>query len=210
MVVALDSDHFAEATMRELAASQSLFGATPVVLGTDLFTDAVRREFLLGSVEQMAVSPTVFLFREGKLDAKDISAFKSHAKLFEELRGGGEAAFSDFPKELFAVGDALVERNKKTTWVAYQRALLIGHAEEEIFWTLVRQVKNMALVKSGGTIADLGTSSDNVYRKAVAGAKNFSLPELTKLHGDLVALFHDSHRGNFDFDVGLERWLLTI
>ena len=94
--------------------------------------------------------------------------------------------------------------------MAYERSLLAGVSEEELFWGFVRQLKNMALVHEGATMNDLGTKSDYVYKKAVSAAKHFKKEELSRLHGELVVIWHDAHRGLLDFDTALERWALRI
>lgn len=126
-----------------------------------------------------------------------------------------EAKKPDFNKSgfnIFALTDALGERDRGELWLASQQAHKAGIASEEIFWKLVWQVKNMLLVAQMGIASEKVTSlKPFVLEKSKRASKNYTIPELSHLSGELVRLWHESKRhSGRDFGLELEHLMLKI
>ena len=48
------------------------------------------------------------------------------------------------------------------------------------------------------------------FRKAILYTKNYSKEELIVLSENFIRLYHDNHRGLIDFDLGLEKIVLSL
>ena len=127
----------------------------------------------------------------------------------EELALKGEKiGFFDF-------ANTLGERNKKMLWTLYQDALVEEVASEEVHAMFFWQVKSMlAALKS----KDAGEAGLNpfVFTKAKSYAKNFghttdeAEKKLKEMSTTLFEMYHEAHRGNADFAVALEKFVLGL
>jgi len=107
---------------------------------------------------------------------------------------------------IFSLTDALGERNKKRLWTRYQEALRAGSAPEEIHGILFWQLKTLLLVSKGATAG----IKPFVITKAKHFLGNYTENELEDLTKSFVDLYHDARRGKIDFDIGLEKILLSL
>ena len=109
---------------------------------------------------------------------------------------------------LFLLTNALAGRERKKLWLLCQQALAAGVTEEEIFWKLVWQIKTLLLVKNSP--APPSAMKPFVLEKTRQALGNFKSGELENLSAQLVALWHDARRGQTDFDLGLEKLVLSV
>jgi len=151
-----------------------------------------------------------FAFLENKVADKLVKKIEKAGGKVEEFTNASEVAGKKPEFNLFALCDALGNRDRKQLWILSQQALFAGVTAEEIFWKLVWQTKMILLVaKSPGK--QLKTVKPFVAGKSARFARQYSLTELEKLSGDLVALWHETKRENGpDFALGLERLILSI
>ncbi len=118
---------------------------------------------------------------------------------------------------LFHLTDAFGRKDKKRAWVLYQKALLSGLPAEEVFWKLSWQVKNILLVKRmseeyGKDLKEIikeGKLNSFVAGNCLNFAKDFEIDKLTSLYSDLVDVYHKVRRGKADFEVAVEKFLLS-
>lgn len=181
----LDSDNWSEAKLDELASSQGLFENKFIVYINRLFEDREVKEIVLSKLDAIASSENVFIFLEGAVDKsslKDVTKVAKQVQVFEKIKTKKETF------DVFSLANALRARDKKELWVLYQKALRNNASPESLSGILFWQIKTMLSGRGG----------------------NFSTAELENLARKLIALYHDSHRGLVDFEVGLERWLLTV
>jgi DNA polymerase III delta subunit len=205
-----DAEHFAADQFEELIESKDLFGGKRLVVADRLLEDESALELVESKVEELVGSATVFAFLENKVDQKLIKKIEKAGGKAEEFAGVGSSTSPRPEFNLFALCDALGNRDRKQLWILSQQALFAGVPAEEIFWKLVWQTKMILLVtKSQGKT--LKTVKPFVAGKSARFARQYSLSELEKLSGDLVALWHDTKRENGpDFALGLERLILSI
>jgi hypothetical protein len=129
-------------------------------------------------------SPNNLIFIEDKLPASDIKKYKKYA-IIEDF---SSPTTKTAPKvNVFGIADAFSRRDKIGTWVLYREAVGEGVPPEEISGIIFWKIKTMML----------------------SGSKIFSLSELKKRSSNLVSLYHKAHKGECDFTIGLEEFILS-
>jgi len=88
---------------------------------------------------------------------------------------------------IFRITDAFAEQNKIKTWILYSQAIEAGIPPESISGMLFWKIKTMIL----------------------NGNKIFPLDILKKQSSRIVSLHHRAHRGETDFIIGLEQFILN-
>jgi hypothetical protein len=202
----IQSDSFKVAEFENLIVGQGLFEQKYIVVANSICEVDTVREEIVTRLLDMTQSPNVFVFREGVLDTKTKKEFEKHATKQEEhvVRKGEEQRFN-----IFSLADALGRRDSKALWVLYTRALRACAVPEEIHGTLAWQVRSM-LATSVSKSADEAGQKPFTYSKAKQFLRNYTSEELKKMSSELVALYHDAHRGIHDLDIALERWILRV
>jgi len=139
------------------------------------------------------------------------------SKEIEKYELGGLTAKQEInaPYNPFAICEAFVEKNKAKAWMIYQQALRRGIPDEEVFFKILWQVKNLLLVKKLATagVADITKESGLkpfVAGKAVRAAKNFSEDELVNYSYKMLKIYHEERRGESELPIEFEKFLLCI
>ena len=205
----LEGDSFSVSELQELMGGQGLFSNKYIIDLRRLLEDESVKSETLGLIKELADSPNVFIWVEGKVKAADLKKIEKHSAKVQSFESpkSREAASKPF-FNIFSLGDAFGERNKKKLWTGYIDAL--NHfAVEEIHGTLFWQLKNMIITTKISSAADAGLKPF-VFNKAKVFAKNYSQEELEKLSSELVSISHDSRRGKQDFKIALERFCLSL
>lgn len=212
----LNSENFSSDKLDELVASQGLFFSKFLVFADHVCDDTDMSELLLKRVKDIKESPNFFVFLESKLNKKELEKFEKHAEKVEEfikperkLTKKEALAAKGERVDFFDFTNTLGEKNKKLLWTLYQDALAESVNPEEIHAMFFWQVKSMlAAIKSpDATAAGL---NPYVYTKSKAYAKNYSEEKLEKMSSTLFDMYHKAHRGEVDFPVALERFILEI
>lgn len=120
---------------------------------------------------------------------------------------------------IYNISDAVLAKDRNRAWLLLQKALLAGVDSEEIFWMILRQIKNLLLVKkiSSGPVKIQFPSlikrtglHPYVAKKLFAASRFYAEKELAGYSSELVKLYHNARRGAADFDTGLEKFLIKI
>ena len=188
-----------------MAQGADLFGEKRLVASNRVLENELASVFLTDNLELIASSTTVFIFLEERVEEELLKKISGKSKVEEHQ---AKLTGVDAPFNLFLITNALATRDRKKLWRLYQEALTSGEAEEEIFWKLVWQVKTLLLVQNLKTQPK--TMKDFVWQKNRNALKNFKVGELANLSAQLVRLWHDTRLGLTDFDLGLEKLVLTI
>ncbi len=212
----LNSDNFSEAKLDELIASQGLFYSASIVLADRLCDEEERAEIVLKKLKDISTSPSFFVFLEAKLNKKELEKFTKYATKVEEftkpekiLNKKEKLAAKGEKIDFFEFADALGEKNKRQLWALYQDALRESVASEEVHAILFWQVKSM-LSAARSSDADQAGLNPFVYGKAKAFAKNYGVAKLKEMSAELFHMYHRAHRGEIDFAVALEKFILKI
>lgn len=202
----IDSENFTEEKIKELIVSQDLFAHKYVVGCDHLIGDKKSQEFMLANLTEMKDSVNIFIILEDTLDEKILKQVKKYTEkdLSFDKKLGEERRFN-----IFAVTDALGERNRKRLWVLYQQSLRAGLEDEELFWKFQWMVKHMLFFKKAkdASKSELkGFSKSKIERYA----KNYQTEELEGLSTKLVDLFHAVRRSEREIETGLEEIIFGI
>lgn len=171
---------------REMLLSQigsvSLFGEQSIFVFENFIGDKII-DLKDEEISLLKESLNIFIFKEDKLLAPDLKKFKKHAQI-EEV---SFIALKQKPKiNIFNIADAFAKKDKIQTWTLYIEAISVGIVPEEISGILFWKIKTMIL----------------------NGTKVFKEDELKLRSSELVSLYHMAHRGEVDFTIGLEQFIL--
>jgi DNA polymerase III delta subunit len=165
------------------AMERSLFGESMTVV----FENILKKEDISLSPDELSKlkdSKTVVVFLEEKLLAIDSKKYIKYATI-EDF---STQIVKQAPKmNMFSIADAFARRDKINTWILYRDAVALGAQPEEISGIIFWKIKNMVL----------------------NGTKSFSQDELKNQSSELVSLYHKAHRGESDFVIGLEQFILS-
>ena len=172
-----------KAELFNLAQSVSLFGGVETVIIDQLLKES-EEGYSSADLNILKESPTIFILLEEKLLAADLKKYSPKATILKF----DQPTLKVVPKtNIFQITDSFANRDKIGTWILYRDAILRGAVPEEISGLLFWKIKTLIL----------------------NGTKIFSKEELKSRSSQLVDLYHLAHRGETDFTIGLEQFILT-
>lgn len=167
----------------EYAKSFNLFGETPIIAIDNLIKDG-GIDLSPEDISILGDSKTVFIFLEDKLLVSDVKKYKKNATVLDFTLKEAKT----IPKiNVFGIADSYSFRDKIKTWILYREAIISGASPEEISGIIFWKIKMMIL----------------------SGTKFFTIDELKANSSALVSLYHNAHRGECDFVIGLEQFILS-
>jgi DNA polymerase III delta subunit len=219
--IRIEAGHWTPTVIEEHLGGQGLFSNKYIIFLDRVTENADAKEALPDFIPAMKESANIFIVLEGKILADLKKAVDAQAEKEVESAGaegkksasssasagkssGGKSEFN-----IFALADAIGDRNRFKAWSVYRQAIDSGIEPENILGTLFWQAKSMALASGAKSAGEAGVSPF-VFSKAKKAAGNYSAEELANLTKNFVTLYHDSHRGKVDAELGVERLLLTI
>ncbi len=172
--------------------------------------DARKRNFNISQEERNSI-----IFQCGpdlartsqEIEKLSLSPFRSE-KDNRQIKGALEDNFN-----IFQICDAFASKNKTKVWILFQQALLRGVSAEEIFWKLWWQVKNLLLVEGLLKLNVKNLQKESglhpfVVKKTLSALRNFTGKELSDSSLELVKLYHNARKGEADFGIGMEKFLI--
>ncbi len=220
-----DPYNFDQVKLEELAGSGlGLFGEKRLVAADRLLENKEALQWFEDWLENIIVSANTFVLLENKVDAKLAKKIeKAGGKLGKSELGHpvsnpqrhwmSKLPMSKPQLNPFALTNAFGDRDRKQTWVKLQEALHSGEAAEQVFWRLSWQIKTMLLVKKNEQLAKpspLTSLKPFVLNKTRGQVRKFETEELENISSEMIRLWHDSRRGLMDFELGLERLVLSL
>lgn len=206
-VFRIEPEKWGEVHLEEFIGGQGLFEKKLLIFADRLFENEEAEAAIEKNLKEVAKSDNIFIFLEQKVAKPlllEITEVAEKVQAFESKEAKKKPDFN-----VFSLTDAFGRRDKKKLWVLYQRALQTDAVPEEIHGILFWQVKSM-LLASGAKAATEAGVAPFVFTKAKSFLKNYSVAELQNLSSVLVRMYHDAHRGVHDFEVALERFVLTL
>jgi len=204
--VILDVENFSEAGLDELIQGGGLFDEKHIVALNDLFGDKQWGGAAAERIEGMAKSPSAFVCIDEKVEAKVLKEIGKYA--YKTLHFEKREAEQDERGAVFAIADAVGEKNSTKAWALYQKLLRRGISPEEIHGAIFWQVKSIALAHKTSTANEAGMK-EFPYGKAKRFARNFSEEEIRERLSSLVFLYHDSRaEDSSSLETALEKFLL--
>jgi DNA polymerase III delta subunit len=215
-LIKIDDEILSESRIDELTHGQALFSNKYIVFFNKVFSDKENKELILKKIKDIGKSENIFIFAEGKMDKTSLTKIEKVAEKTEEfvakekvLTKKEELNLRGEKIDFFEFANTLGKRDKKSLWVLYQDALREQVPSEEVHGIFFWQVKSMLLAKKCKT-AEEARMSPYPFQKAREYARNYKDGELEKISGDLVLMYHEAHRGNLDFFVALEKFILGL
>tara|TARA_Y100000310_G_scaffold122869_2_gene121624 strand:+ start:17506 stop:18222 length:717 start_codon:yes stop_codon:yes gene_type:complete len=206
-LIRVDCENFDSSRLVELIHGQGLFEQKQIVVLDSVLEDKEVKDAVLSELKSIADSKNIFVFVEGVIDKKTLSKFEKKAEKVQEFVAKDTVVKKKF--DIFSLTSALGQRDRRKLWVLYQKARMHDVSSEEIHGILFWQIKSMLLACSS---KDTQTSGLNpfVFKKSSSFLKNYSKQEIENLSSKLVTLYHDARRGIYEFDIALERFILSI
>lgn len=164
----------------------SLFGDISIVECVQLFDNAVSKEKVLGLLEEMSESATIFIIDEPFADANRTNKL---AKFSKKLFDAREEKSKDV--EVFTLVDYFIKRDKKNAWVTWLR---------------------LKEKSEGGAIQGaLWWKFTQLWQAAIEGKRTaFSKEECEVFGGKLLRSVVLAHKGEKDLDEELEKLILSL
>ncbi|NCU28674.1 MAG: hypothetical protein EOM85_03340 [Candidatus Moranbacteria bacterium] len=178
----LDVKDLTREALLSLASSVSLFSDQIIIRTDGLIKSDVSLD--KDELEVLSQSRTVFIFTEDKLLSTALTKYKKFATIENFILPEGKPK----PKiNTFDIALYFGKKEKLKTWILYKDAISSGVSPEEISGILFWKIKSLLTLKT----------------------KVFSDNDLKKMASRLVSLYHDSHLGKTDFNIGLEQFILS-
>ncbi len=200
----------------ELAGGQALFSNKYIVSLYKTFDNKENKELILKNIKEFAGSDNIFIFAEGKMDKASIAKIEKNAEKVQEfvkpdkiLNKKEKLALIGEKIDFFEFADALGRKDKRGLWVLYQDALSEQVPAEEVHGIFFWQVKSMLLAKKCKT-AEEAKMKPFPFQKAQEYSRNYKDGELENLSSKLISMYHEAHRGNEDFFIALEKFILEL
>lgn len=181
--VFLSSSNVTKELINNYASSVSLFAGVSIIVIEDLIK---QKEIIFSKeeLEKLKRSQTVFVLLEDKLLVADEKEYKKYSTI--ETFKQKEIKEKNYNKD-FELANAFAQKDKIKTWILYREAIEKGIEPEAISGMLFWKIKNLIL----------------------NGNRVFPLDILKKQSSEIVSLYHKAHRGETDFVVGLEQFILS-
>lgn len=217
----VNTDEWNPDTFAGIATGQGLFESKYIVVLDSLFQNEESAEYLEARMKELKDADHAFVFVEYSPKAPAKKLISKHAEKVwdtsdaEKTGGGGYGAkgagTAGSKKEfnIFAMTDALGERNRARLWSLYQKALLNGSEPEEIHGLLFWQVKSLLAAAQSTSAADAGMKPF-VWSKSQGFLRNYSVPELRKISSDMMGLYHLSRIDGAPLEIALEEFVLAM
>ncbi|MEI8249016.1 MAG: hypothetical protein WCG07_00785 [Candidatus Taylorbacteria bacterium] len=208
--VTVEAKDWSPSVIEEHIGGQGLFSNKYIVFLDRVSEHADAQDMLTEYIPALKESTNIFIVLENKTPAELKKKFEAHADkvvVTDEPAKAGWGNSGEF--NVFALADAVGERNSFKAWSVYREAIGAGLEVESIIGTLFWQVKSMILALNGKSAADTGLTPF-VYSKAKKACGNYSRDELYALLENLILIYHDSHRGLVDGELAVEQVCLGL
>ncbi len=203
-IFTLNTEGWHKDRLVELLQSQGLFMGNYIVCVDIRAFSADDLATVVDFAKDMKNSSHVFIILSTSVSKKTLQAFERHADKIQEY---SDVARED--KRDFRLTDTLVLKDKKKLWTLYREALALGKEIEEIHGLLYWQVKNMLLVSKSKNPEEAGLKPF-VFSKTKQALQKYKIEEIENLSFNMVRVYHEARQGRVDFEVGLERVLLSL
>ncbi len=212
-LIKIGEENLSEEKIVELISNQGLFASKNIVYLYKTFDNKENKEIILKNLKVIGASENIFIFVEEKIDKASLTKIEKNGKAEEfvkkDLSKKEKLAQIGEKIDFFEFADALGRRDKKGLWTLYQDALKEEVPAEEVHGIFFWQIKSMLLAKKAKT-AEEANMKPYPFQKSREHGRNYKDGEIEKIAGDLVSMYHEAHRGNLDFYIALEKFILGL
>jgi len=201
-VTRFSGDVWTQGDMEQALGGTSLFGETHLYVLDTPEENKEMEEYVYAHIQDCAESPNTFVLITGKVLAAQKKKLEKYSESISEHTLSKEKPFN-----IFALGDALLRKDKKSLWILYTEAKQSGHSDEEILGTLFWQVKVLSLVGTTQSAEEAGVSA---FPYGKAKRTLYSPEDIGTMRETLVRIYHEGHGGVRDMGNALEAWILSL
>lgn len=215
----IEEENFDEPFFKNLLNSHHLFGEKNLVVLKNIFENKEIGNYIIKNIENIKSSENIFTFLEKMPEKEILETLKKYATKILEFKNTKNNLDAQKKKNggltLFNLTDAFAQKNSKTAWLILQKLLIAGINEEEIFWKIFWQTKNIAALKphqneNPDTLAEIFKIHPFVAKKTLAAAKNFSKQEISQITENLIEIYRENRYNKIELSLGLERLILNL
>lgn len=202
--VIFDDQNFSASRFLETIEGAGLFESKNIVIARGVLENKEFKNIIIEKLEDLHNSSNAFVFIENKI-------LKTTSNKFEKI-GATVHLFDSITKKqefnIFSLTDLLAQKKKKDLWVKYNEAKLHSVADEELHGIFLWQLKAITL-----TFLTNQTNSGLkpfVYNKAKTASKNWTEKSVLSAQKKLIQNYHEARRGNVNFSLALEKFILSL
>ena len=170
----------------ELVGGQGLFSNKCVVFCDNIFSDIEAREIAEPFISELKSSPNIFILLEKEPIKKIFEKLEKSAEKSQEFENSASAPKKEWND--FALANAIAARNSLKAWKEYRVLVERDPEFEKIHGQIFWKVKALAISRS----------------------PVFSTKEINSMLRTLALMYHRAHRGNCDFELSMEKFLLKL
>ncbi len=203
-----DSGSFNKDEVRGYLEQNDLFGEPPLIIFRKVWENESASEFIISHTEEIVSSVAECILIEEIIPKNAEKTFKKFTDVVQcvSKESGGTVIK---PFNVFTLTDALASRDKKRTWVLYQKALASGMSPEEIHPLFLWQIKALLSTKQSKTAEEAGLKPF-VFSKSKKFSDRSSLKEWQALLRKCLSVHIDARRGKRDFGIATEEFILSL
>jgi hypothetical protein len=190
----------------ELISTQGLFEKTLVVFLTRYTQE---NEDFRKDLKEFSESENIFILVEENLKKKDSTSFEKLVEKIFECKGKNKTKTEKKRGDIFALTDALGNRDKKKLWVLFSKAKRDNISAEEILGLLFWQIRTMCLANTCSLAKEAGLK-DFVFSKAKRFSRNYSEEESLSLASSLLSGYHRARMGGPEMLNFIEKLILDL
>lgn len=178
----------------EYAEGKGLFSEKYIIYLDNVFENKEAKDwfFTSSNIRAISESENIFIILEKKIDKTSLEKIKKNNGKVQEFNDANKKEGTDQREKynVFLITNAIEDRDKKRAWMLFREAVDVGVSMEELcgsfFWKIKTMITNIRYVKS------------------------YSQDELKKMAISLASMYHDAHLGLLDFELSLEKFILSI
>lgn len=202
----LTSENWNEGALDELIQGQGLFLPKYIIVLDQLLAGAESKEVVMDRIKELHKAEHICILFEEKIKAADLKILEKNSEKIQEY-GEVKETKKEAPKT-FALSDAISMKDSKKAWMVFQELMQEGAVAEEIHGVLWWQFKSIFLASKTRSAKEAGLAPF-VYQKSSRAAGVWTGEELDKVLEKLFVMYHKAHRGEIEFNLELERFLLA-
>lgn len=202
-LVKLDEQSFTIEGAVDAMAGGNLFAPKNIIIFDDILSHPNGESFYL---KNKIESEHVILVREMSPKKAVLTKIQSYGEVQTFTLKKPEESIN-----AFALGDAVMMKDKKNAWVEFEKSRRRGEKMEAIhgmlFWVFKTLTEVSTLPKSEVLAAGI---KNFTYNRGLSGMEKYRREEVYRYFDELKDMYHRAHRGECDLEYSLEQFLLKL
>ncbi len=202
-LVKLDEQSFTIEGALDAMAGGNLFAPKNIIIFDDILSHPNGETFYL---KNKLISEHIILIRETSPKKAVLTKLSEYGEVQTFVLKKPEENIN-----AFALGDAVMIKDKKNAWVEFEKSRRRGEKMEPIhgmlFWVFKTLTEVATLPKSEVLAAGI---KNFTYNRGIVGMQKYRKEEVYKYFDELKDMYHRAHRGECDLEYSLEQFLLKL